>query len=104
MGINKMAGVPNKPPNKSDKTVVGSKVAAETGMEDVDTEDTDKGSTRNVVVVVVVGMDEWWYRCCCRAGDVMGTNPKDNCNKEATTRTRQKRFLETVNMMKRANI
>eukprot|EP00428_Durinskia_dybowskii_P019476 CAMPEP_0170211572 /NCGR_PEP_ID=MMETSP0116_2-20130129/5402_1 /TAXON_ID=400756 /ORGANISM="Durinskia baltica, Strain CSIRO CS-38" /LENGTH=87 /DNA_ID=CAMNT_0010462107 /DNA_START=248 /DNA_END=511 /DNA_ORIENTATION=- len=72
MGTNKMAGVPNKPPNTSDKTVVGSKVAAERWIDaDEDTTDvvvvaavvvvddatTDKGSiTRNDDVVVVVGM------------------------------------------------
>jgi hypothetical protein len=69
-------------------------------MEDADTEDSDEGSTRNVVVVVVVVGIEWWCRCC-RAGDVMGTNPMEHCNNEAT-KTRQKMFLETVNMMKRA--
>ena len=40
MGTSKIMGVPMKTPNTSDKTVVGSRVAADRSMDEEDTDDT----------------------------------------------------------------
>jgi len=70
MGTKRIAGVPNRPPNRSDRTVVGSKVAAEDNSvdenieenDDTDDDDDAADADENKSRFIDLAVEEM---CCC---------------------------------------